>query len=62
MLEAAKAFHYGLTWQQAIRVVTMNPAKAIELSERIGFLYLSFHHSLLIDSNGFIFIFIDRLF
>lgn len=43
MLEAAKALHYGLTWQQAIRVVTMNPAKAIDLSDRIGtFFYISF--------------------
>lgn len=36
MFEAAKALHYGLTWQQAIRVVTMNPAKALDLSHRIG--------------------------
>lgn len=43
MLEAAKALHYGLTWQQAIRVVTMNPAKAIELSDRIGFFLLFLH-------------------
>jgi imidazolonepropionase-like amidohydrolase len=36
MFEAAKAYHYGLTWQQAMRVVTINPAKSIELDKRIG--------------------------
>lgn len=36
MFEAAQVYHYGLTWQQAMRAVTINPAKAIELDKRIG--------------------------
>lgn len=36
MNEAAKAHHYGVTEQEALQMVTRNPAKLIGLSERIG--------------------------
>jgi len=36
VFEAAKAFHYGLPEQLALATVTINPAKAIGLGDRIG--------------------------
>lgn len=36
MMEAAKSHHYGVSEQQALQMVTRNPAKAIGLDHRLG--------------------------
>ena len=36
MMEAAKSHHYGVAEQQALQLVTRNPAKAIGLDQRLG--------------------------
>ena len=40
MMEAAKSHHYGVPEQQALQMVTRNPAKAIGLDNRLGTLEL----------------------